>query len=260
MQLDSSIAAIVTGGASGLGEASARMLASRGVKVSLFDLNAARGESVAREIGGCFCQVDVTSEESVEAGFARAREAHGNERVLINCAGIGNAIKTAARDKSTGAITHFASADFDRIVQINLVGTFRCIARSAAGMLALQPGPGGDRGVIINTASVAAEDGQIGQAAYAASKAGIVGLTLPVARDLASEGIRINTILPGTFRTPRLSAIPEHVQSALVASIPFPRRLGEPEEFAHMVISLIENGYMNGACVRLDGAIRMPPR
>lgn len=196
MQLDSSVVAVITGGASGLGEATARVLAAKGVKVALFDLNAERGQAVAQDIGGHFFAVDVTSDESVDAGFSKARAAHGQERILVNCAGVGNAIKTAFRDKKTGSIGHFPSLEFDRIIQINLVGTFRCMAKSAAGMLAADS-TAGDRGVIINTASVAAEDGQVGQAAYSASKAGIVGLTLPVARDLATERIRVNTILPG---------------------------------------------------------------
>lgn len=260
MLLNSSVAAVVTGGASGLGEATARALAAKSVKVALFDLNAEKGERVAREIGGVFCNVNVTSEESVEAGFSKARAAQGQERILINCAGLGNPIKTASRDKQTRQIRHFPLADFDRVIQINLVGTFRCIAKSAAGMLTLDPQEGADRGVIINTASVAAADGQIGQAAYSASKAGIVGLTLPVARDLMNENIRINTILPGIFDTPLMQAIPENVKAALAASVPYPKRLGVPAEYAHLALAIIENGYFNGECVRLDGAIRMAPR
>ncbi|MDE2183914.1 MAG: SDR family NAD(P)-dependent oxidoreductase [Alphaproteobacteria bacterium] len=259
MQLESGIGAVVTGGASGLGEATARALAARGVKVALFDLQKEKGEKVAAEIGGTFCAVDVTRDDSVEAGFACARAAHGQERILVNCAGTANAIKTAGRDRKTGDIRRFAAADFDRIVQINLVGSFRCIAFSAAGMLTLEP-LAGERGAIVNTASVAAEDGQIGQAAYAASKAGITGMTLPIARDLSSEGIRVNTILPGIFNTPLLVAMPDHVRQALGAQVPFPQRLGEPKEFAALALSMIENAYLNAACVRLDGAIRMAPR
>ena len=178
---------------------------------------------------------------------------------MVNCAGVGNAIKTAFRDKKTGSIGHFPSLEFDRIIQINLVGTFRCMAKSAAGMLAADS-TAGDRGVIINTASVAAEDGQVGQAAYSASKAGIVGLTLPVARDLATERIRVNTILPGIFDTPLLSAAPENVRAALAAMVPYPKRLGLPSEYAHLALCIIENEYFNGEDVRLDGAIRMAPR
>jgi NAD(P)-dependent dehydrogenase (short-subunit alcohol dehydrogenase family) len=253
-------AAVITGGASGLGEATARLLAAAGVKVALFDLNAERGEAVAAEIGGIFAHADVTDDASVDAAFERARAAHGQERILVNCAGTGNAIKTASRDRATGAIKHFPVAAFDRIIQINLVGTFRCIAKSAAGMLTLDPTDTGERGAIVNTASVAAEDGQIGQAAYAASKGGVVGLTLPVARDLSSEGIRVNTILPGIFNTPLLAAAPDHVKDALGASVPFPKRLGMPQEYASLALEMITNSYFNGEDVRLDGAIRMAPR
>ena len=259
MQLNASISAVVTGGASGLGAATARRLAGYGVKVALFDLNAEQGEALAREIGGVFCRVDVTSDDEVEAGFAKSRAAIGQERVLVNCAGTGNAIKTASRDKKSGEIRHFPVAAFERIVQINLVGTFRCIAKSAAGMLALAPMEDGERGVIINTASVAAQDGQIGQAAYASSKAAIVGLTLPVARDLMNEGIRVNTIMPGIFDTPLLQGAPEPVKAALAASVPFPKRLGHPDEYAALADAMIANRYFNGESVRLDGAIRMPP-
>lgn len=260
MQLNASISAIVTGGASGLGAATARRLASRGVKVALFDVDAERGQALAAELGGVFCAVDVTSEEQVDAGFAKARAAHGQERILVNCAGTGNAVKTASRDKATGEIKSFPVAHFDRIIQINLVGSFRCIAKSAAGMLTLPPLEDGERGVIVNTASVAAEDGQIGQASYSASKAGVVGMTLPIARDLMGEGIRVNTILPGIFDTPLLARAPENVKAALAASVPFPKRLGRPDEYAHLAETMITNGYFNGECVRLDGAIRMAPR
>lgn len=260
MQLNSSIAAVVTGGASGLGEATARLLASKGAKVGIFDMNAERGEAVAREIGGVFCAVNVTSDSSVDAGFAKARAAHGQERVLVNCAGIGGAVKTAFRDKKTGEIGHYPLEQFEKIIQVNLLGTFRCIAKSAAGMMTLPSLADGDRGAIVNTSSVAAQDGQIGQAAYSASKGGLVGMTLPVARDLMNENIRVNTILPGIFNTPLLASAPENVKAALAASVPFPKRLGEPEEFARLALSMIEIGYFNGECVRLDGAIRMAPR
>ncbi|MBL0085541.1 MAG: SDR family NAD(P)-dependent oxidoreductase [Ideonella sp.] len=260
MQLDASISAVITGGASGLGAATARRLASRGVRVALFDLNAEAGEKLAAELGGVFCQVNVTSDAEVDAAFAKARAANGQERVLINCAGVGTAIKTAGRDKATGEIKSFPTLNFDRVIQINLVGTFRCIARSAAGMLTLDALPNGERGAIVNTASVAAQDGQMGQAAYSASKAGIVGMTLPIARDLMGEGIRVNTILPGLFNTPLLQGAPEHVKAALAASVPFPKRLGDPDEYAALAESMLTNGYFNGECVRLDGAIRMAPR
>ncbi|RYZ13417.1 MAG: SDR family NAD(P)-dependent oxidoreductase [Comamonadaceae bacterium] len=260
MKLDSSIGAVVTGGASGLGAATARRLAAHGVRVAVFDFNVEAGEAMARELGGVFCRVDVTSEEQVVEGFARARAAHGQERVLVNCAGTGNGIKTASRDKATGAPRHFPLPDFEKIIQINLIGTFRCIAHSAAGMLTLEPGTDGERGAIVNTASVAAEDGQVGQAAYAASKAGVVGLTLPVARDLMNEGIRVNTILPGIFATPLLMALSEPVLQSLGQSVPFPKRLGNPDEYAALAELMITNGYFNGEAVRLDGAIRMAPR
>jgi len=261
MQYPAGTCAVVTGGASGLGAATARALAACGIKVAIFDMNSAAGTALAGELGGVFCRVDVTSEEQVDAGFAKARAALGQERILVNCAGVGSAFKTAARDKQTGAIRHFPSDGFNSVIQVNLVGSFRCLAKSAAGMLSLAPLTGSDeRGVIINTASVAAEDGQIGQAAYAASKAGIVGMTLPIARDLMGEGIRINTIMPGIFATPLLMNLPANVKDALAASIPFPKRLGSPEEYAALALHMIGNGYFNGAHVRLDGAIRMGPR
>ena len=260
MKLDKSISAVITGGASGLGEATARRLAAHGVKVALFDLNAERGEALAKELGGVFCKVDVTSEEQVDAGFRHAREAIGQERILINCAGTGNAIKTASRDKTTGEIKHYPTHAFDRIIQINLVGNFRCIAKSAAGMLALDPLPNGERGVIVNTASVAAQDGQIGQAAYSASKAAIVGMTLPIARDLMNDGIRVNTILPGIFNTALLQSLPDNVKASLAASVPFPKRLGDPDEYAALAEFMVTSEYFNGESVRLDGAIRMAPK
>jgi NAD(P)-dependent dehydrogenase (short-subunit alcohol dehydrogenase family) len=260
MKLSSDISAIVTGGASGLGAATARRLAKHGVKVALFDLNAEAGEALAKELAGVFCKVDVTSEEQVDAAFAKARAAIGQERILINCAGTGNAIKTASRDKKTGEIKAFPTLNFDRIIQINLVGTFRCIAKSAAGMMTLPALEHGERGAIVNTASVAAQDGQIGQASYSASKAGIVGMTLPIARDLMGEGIRVNTILPGIFETPLLAGLPDNVKDALAASVPFPKRLGQPDEYAALAEFMVTTGYMNGESVRIDGAIRMAPR
>jgi NAD(P)-dependent dehydrogenase (short-subunit alcohol dehydrogenase family) len=260
MKLDNTISAVVTGGASGLGAATARALAAKGVKVALFDMNEEKGMALAADIGGVFCKVNVTSEEDVDAGFAKAREAHGQERILVNCAGVGNAIKTASRSKEDGSIKHFPVSAFEWVVQINLIGTFRCIAKSAAGMMTLDPMEDGERGAMVNTASVAAEDGQIGQAAYSASKGGIVGMTLPIARDLMSEGIRVNTILPGIFDTPLMNAAPPQVKEALAASVPFPKRLGKPEEYAMLAMTMIECGYFNGEDVRLDGSIRMAPR
>lgn len=260
MELNASISAVVTGGASGLGAATARALAAKGVKVALFDMNVEKGEALAAELGGVFCKVNVTSDEEVDAGFEKARAVHGQERILVNCAGIGNAIKTASRSREDGSIKHFPISAFDFVIQVNLVGTFRCIAKSAAGMLTLEPLENGERGAMVNTASVAAEDGQMGQAAYAASKAGVVGMTLPIARDLMSEGIRLNTILPGIFDTPLLAAAPQNVRDALAASVPFPKRLGSPPEYANLALCMIETGYFNGEDVRLDGAIRMAPR
>ena len=260
MKLDNTVAAVVTGGASGLGAATARALAAKGVKVAIFDLQEEKGKAVAAEIGGVFCEVNVTDDASVDAGFAQARAAHGQERILVNCAGTGNAIKTASRSKTDGSIKHFPMDAFNWIIQINLVGTFRCIAKSAAGMLTLEPMADGERGAIVNTASVAAEDGQMGQAAYSASKGGVVGMTLPVARDLASENIRCNTILPGIFDTPLLAGAPQNVRDALGATVLNPKRLGQPEEYANLAMCMIENGYFNGEDVRLDGGIRMAPR
>jgi NAD(P)-dependent dehydrogenase (short-subunit alcohol dehydrogenase family) len=236
------------------------MLASHGVKVAIFDVNEDLGEAFAHEIGGVFCKADVTSTSAVEAAFAKARSAKGQERILVNCAGTGSSAKTVSRDKATGEIKEYPLENFERIIQINLIGTFRCITKSAAGMLTLGVLPDGDRGAIVNTASVAAEDGQIGQAAYTASKAGIVGLTLVIARDLSSEAIRVNTILPGIFDTPLLQRAPDNVKASLAAQVPFPRRLGQPQEYAQLAYSMITNGYFNGEDVRLDGAIRMTPR
>ena len=259
MKLNETVSAVITGGASGLGAATARALASHGVKVALFDLNEEKGTALAEELGGVFCNVNVTNDESVDAGFAKSREAIGQERILINCAGTGNAIKTISRNKEDGSISHFPMDAFDLIIQINLVGTFRCIAKSAAGMATLDP-IDGERGAIVNTASVAAEDGQIGQASYSASKGGVVGMTLPIARDLAREFIRVNTILPGIFNTPLLQGAPENVKQALGAQVPNPARLGEPTEYASLAVELVRNPYMNGEDIRLDGAIRMAPR
>jgi len=261
MKLDGSISAVVTGGASGLGEATARALAAQGVKVALFDLNAEAGERVAAEIGGVFCAVNVTSDESVDAGFAKARAAHGQERILVNCAGIAIGQKTASRDKTDpSVIRSHDMAAFEKVIQINLMGSFRCLSRSAAGMMTLEPMEDGERGLVVSTASVAAQDGQIGQAAYSASKGGVYAMTLPAARDLMGEGIRVNTILPGIMMTPMVAAMPQNVQDALAASIPFPKRLGKPAEYASLVLEMARNTYLNGECIRLDGAIRMGPR
>ncbi len=261
MQLGKEISAVVTGGASGLGEATARRLAGFGIKVTLFDLNEERGMAVASQLGGAFARVDVSDVESVAAGFEVARAAHGVERILINCAGIGVAMKTVSRDRETSAVRMHDLGLFAKTIAINLVGSFNCIAHSAQAMVDLDPiTDDGERGVIINTASVAAEDGQIGQAAYSASKGGVKGMTLPIARDLARDGVRVCAILPGLFKTPLFEGLPEEAVKALSASVPFPSRLGRPDEYAAMVQHICENEMLNAASIRLDGAIRMAPK
>jgi len=260
MKLDPSIAAIVTGGASGLGEGTARRLAEDGARVAIFDMNAERGEQVASDIGGTFCQVNVSDEASVDAGFAKARDAHGQERVMINCAGVGWAEKTARRSSSTGEISAHSVEGFSRVISINLIGSFICAAKSAAGMMSLDPLEKSGRGVIVHTASVAAQDGQIGQLAYAASKGGIYGMTLPMARDLSREGIRVNTILPGFFETPIYQQMPPEVKVNLAAHLQFPQRFGTPAEYADLVSFMVSNDYINAECVRLDAGARMPPK
>jgi NAD(P)-dependent dehydrogenase (short-subunit alcohol dehydrogenase family) len=249
--------AVVTGGASGLGEATARLLADRGVRVVVADLQADKGEVLAKEIGGLFVETDVTKPEPVMAAVDAAVEM-APLKSLVNCAGIGWATRTIGRDGD------YASAhDLDtyrRVIEINLIGTFNCIRLAATKMSLNEPDADGARGAIVNTSSVAAEDGQIGQAAYSSSKGGVVGLTLPVARDLMDVGIRVNTILPGIFDTPLLARAPERVKAGLAASVPFPKRLGRPEEYAALAELMITNGYFNGESVRLDGAIRMAPR
>lgn len=260
MKLDSTMAAVVTGGASGLGEGTARAIAATGARVALFDMNAERGEAIAAEIGGIFCKVDVTSDEEVAAAFAKARAAHGQERLTVNCAGIATGQKTVSRKKDTGEVRAHDMASFERTVRINLFGTFRVLSQSALGMVGLEPMEDGERGLIVNTASVAAQDGQIGQAAYSASKGGVYAMTLPIARDLAQEGIRVNTILPGIMWTPMMASMDQKLQDALAAAIPFPSRLGTPADYASLVLELARNVYINGECIRLDGAIRMAPR
>ncbi|MFT4046392.1 MAG: SDR family NAD(P)-dependent oxidoreductase [Solimonas sp.] len=259
MKIDSSLAAVVTGGASGLGLATVKALRAAGVKVAIFDRNPETGAKVAAETGSVFCECDVLSDESVDAAFARARAANGQERVLVSCAGGGNAIRTAYRDKETGEIKFFPSDKFEWVLKLNTVGTFRCITRAAAGMMALDP-VDGERGVLINTASAAATDGQMGQAAYSAAKAAIVGMTLTIARDLSREGIRVNTIQPGIFHTPAMAGATPKMLEALGAMVPFPPRLGDAAEYASLALEMIRNGYFNGETVRLDGAIRMQPR
>jgi NAD(P)-dependent dehydrogenase (short-subunit alcohol dehydrogenase family) len=261
MKLDNSIAAIVTGGASGLGEATARRLASHGVKVALLDMNDERGTRVASEIKGLFAHCDVTREPSVDAALEKARTAHGVERILVNCAGIAAGKRVVAKKRETGELLAHDLATFAKVIGVNLIGTFHMITKCSLAMAALAPvTQDGGRGVIVQTASVAAQDGQIGQAAYSASKGGVLGMTLPIARDLAQYGIRVMTILPGIFHTPMMDQITEEFRKSLEAQIPFPSRLGKPEEYARLVEAIIDNDMLNGEAIRLDGAIRMAPR
>ena len=248
-------AAIVTGGASGLGAQTARELAKRGAKVAVFDRNAEGAKAVAAEIGGIGIGCDITSSESVIAALNAAREAHGPARILMNIAGIGTAKRLIGKDG-----TPMPLEDFRRVIEVNLVGTFNVTRLAVAEMVKLEPLTDGERGVVVNTASVAAFDGQVGQEAYAASKGGVVSLTLPLARDLAQFGVRVVTIAPGLFLTPLMAELPLPVQESLAASIPFPKRLGKPEEFAHLAATIVENLALNGEVIRLDGALRMAPR
>ncbi len=246
--------AIVTGGASGLGAATAEAIAAAGGKVALFDLNAEKGEALAKKLGGVFCSVNVADEASVAAGIDKAIAAIGISRILVNCAGV------AFGEKTVGKNGPHKLDSFKRVIEINLIGTFNAIRLAAAKMEALDPLEDGERGVIVNTASVAAFDGQIGQAAYGASKAGVVGMTLPIARDLMTLGVRCNTIAPGIFWTPMMAGMDQKVQDALAAMVPFPKRLGKPEEYASLALEIIRNVMMNGETIRLDGAIRMQPK
>ena len=246
--------AIVTGGASGLGGATAAALAAAGVKVAIWDLQEDKGKAHAEKLGGVFCKVDVASEESVAAAVKETAAAHGTPSILVNCAGIATGEKTVGKNGAHNL------DNFKRTITVNLIGTFNCIRLVAAEMEKNDPQADGERGVIVNTASVAAFDGQIGQAAYSASKAGVAGMTLPIARDLMSIGVRVNTIAPGIFWTPMMAGMDQKVQDALAAMVPFPKRLGSPEEYASMALEICRNSYMNGETIRLDGAIRMQPR
>jgi NAD(P)-dependent dehydrogenase (short-subunit alcohol dehydrogenase family) len=249
--------AVITGGASGLGEATVRRLTRMGAKVAIFDMNAERGNAVAKELGDAamFQQVNVPDEASVQAGVAAVVQRFGAIHICCNYAGIGNAIKTLGKNGV------FPLAEFNRVIQINLVGTFNTLRLCAEQMAKNEPvNADGVRGAIINTASVAAYEGQIGQAAYSASKGGVVGMTLPIARDLASYGIRVNTIVPGLIDTPLFKGLPEPAVKALSQSVLFPQRLGSPDEIAHLAVAIIENDYINGECIRMDGGIRMQPR
>lgn len=250
----STVPAIVSGGASGLGEAVARKLASAGCKVAILDMNEEQGEAVAAAIGGIFQHCDVSSADSAEAAVSQAAQAHGPCGIAVNCAGIAPAGKILGRE---GVM---ALEAFNKAVQVNLVGSFNILRLAAADMAQREPNAEGERGVIINTASIAAYEGQIGQSAYSASKGGVVSLTLQSARELAREGIRVNTIAPGIFKTPMMEGMPDEVQDSLAATLPFPSRLGKPEEFALMVDQMVRNPVLNGEVVRLDSALRMAPR
>jgi NAD(P)-dependent dehydrogenase (short-subunit alcohol dehydrogenase family) len=261
MQLGAGVSAVVTGGASGLGAATARALGAKGVKVAILDLNAEAGEKTAREIGGLYAKCDVTNEASVDEALAKARAAHGQERILVNCAGIAIGKRIVRRAKETNAAEPHDLASFAKVIQINLIGTFLMMSKCSAGMLDLKPvNDDGERGVMINTSSVAAQDGQMGQVAYAASKGGVASMVLPVARDLARDGIRVCAILPGLFHTPMFDGLPDDARRALAASVPFPSRLGKAEEYAALACHICENVMLNGECIRLDGAIRLAPR
>ena len=246
--------AAVTGAGSGLGEATARALAAKGAKVAILDLSLERAEKVANEIGGIAVRCDVSNEESAVAAFADIEARLGTPRMLVNCAGIAVGVKTIGKDGP-----HSLSV-FRQVIEVNLIGSFNMIRLFADAAAKLEPLAGGERGVIINTASVAAYDGQIGQAAYSASKGGVVGMTLPIARDLARSGIRVCTIAPGIFKTPMMAAMPQDVQDSLGAAVPFPPRLGEPSEYAALATHIVENQMLNGETIRLDGAIRMAPK
>ncbi len=248
-------AAVVTGGASGLGEATARALAAMGARVAILDRNEAGARRVADALGGVACACDITDPASVQAALAQARQAHGPARILMNVAGVGSAKRVVQKDGSAAPLE-----DFSRVVQVNLIGTYNVSRLFAADCAALDPLEDGERGVMLFTASVAAFDGQVGQQAYSASKAALVGMTLPMACDLAQHGIRVCTIAPGIFATPLLMELPEAVQASLAASIPFPKRLGQPEEFAALACHIVTNGHLNGEVIRLDGALRMAPR
>ncbi len=248
------VAAIVTGGGSGLGAGTARMLAAAGAKVAVVDVNEKAADAVASEIGGLALVADVSSSDAGAAAVAAAKARHGAARILVNCAGIGPAARIVGRDGP------MLLDDFRRVIEINLIGSFNMMRLAAADMQGLDPNEDGERGVIVSTASVAAYEGQIGQAAYAASKGGIVALTMPAAREFAKAGIRVNVIAPGLFATPLLLGMPQNVQDSLAQSVPFPSRFGKPEEYARLVRDLVENPMINGECIRLDGAIRMQPR
>jgi len=260
VQITPDTAAVVTGGASGLGKATAIALAAAGAKVAIFDINAEAGEAVAKDIGGLFCNVDIMDEDSCIAGFAEARTAHGQERICVHCAMTSRRGKTLAFDKETHGYKRLSTEDYEFGVKGVLVASYRIASLSALGMAGLDPLEDEERGVITLTASVAAQDAQIGQVVYGSAKAGVNGLVLPMARDLMDLGIRVNSIMPGIFATPLMLRAPQNVLDSLAASVPFPKRLGKPEEYASLAMELVRNTYFNGQCLRLDGAIRMAPR
>jgi NAD(P)-dependent dehydrogenase (short-subunit alcohol dehydrogenase family) len=260
MKIDSTVSAVVTGGASGLGRATAEALAAAGVKVAIFDINEALGEEVASSTGGLFCKVDITDEQSVLDGYAKARAAHGQERICVHCAMTSRRGKTLAYDKEKGGYRRTPTEDYAFGVEGILTASYRVASIAAEGMATLPDLEDGERGAIILTASVAAQDGQIGQVIYGSAKAGVNGLVLPMARDLMDLGIRVNSIMPGVFGTPLLNNMNPKVKESLEASVPFPKRLGKAEEYASLAMEMIRNTYFNGQAVRLDGAIRMAPR
>lgn len=263
MKIDSSLSAIVTGGASGLGLATVQALRAAGVQVAIFDLNEESGERIAEETGAMFCKVDILSEESALAGFEKARAANGQERILVHCAMASKGGKTVNRDKNTGGLKRLSTEDYAFSAEGILVASYRMASIAALGMASLDPLEDGERGTIVLTSSAAAQDGQIGQVAYGSLKAGVNGLVLPMARDLMDFGIRVNAIMPGIFATPpmlRFQDMNPAMWEALNQSVPFPKRLGKPEEFASLAMELVRNSYFNAQTIRLDGAIRMPPR
>jgi NAD(P)-dependent dehydrogenase (short-subunit alcohol dehydrogenase family) len=245
------LGAIVTGGGSGLGETTARALAAAGAKVAVFDLAEDAASRVAKDIGGVACVCNVADEKSTEAAIKKARDAHGPARIVVQCAGVAPPVKIVGKKGPHPLDT------YSQVVSVNLIGTFNVLRLAAADMVADTPLDNGERGVIINTASIAAFEGQVGQAAYASSKAGVVGLTLPAAREFARAGVRVVCIAPGIFSTPMMAGLPEEVQKSLGASVPFPSRLGNPEEYARLALHIVENSYFNGETIRLDGALRM---
>lgn len=264
MKIDDSLAAIVTGGASGLGRASAQALSDAGIKVAIFDISEEAGEAFAAQIGGVFCNVNIMDEDSVEAGFAKARAAHGQERIVVHCALVAGGGKTVSFDKKTGAYKRTPTEQIARSAEGIFTASYRVASIAALGMANADPlNEDGERGTIILTSSAAAQDGQVGQVAYGGGKGAVNAMVLPMARDLMDLGIRVNAIMPGTFATPPMLRVKEHapeVYENLGKAVPFPRRLGHPEEFGSFVLELVRNIYFNGQCIRLDGAIRMPPK